>query len=143
MKAHKGVRLNVAYTAKQIDFIDELTQRTLQGNLRWQRAVVKDTYIVAFPNHAIQVSGPGTPFREDYSLRIYDGEGNVTLEIGGRTENYSNTVEHSDFYPVRQKLIALYDAVRALLLTKEDVDKIIEDVLGEIRQVGSEGVKAR
>ena len=133
----------MANTLKQVEFIKELIQRTLDGNLRWQQAAVRDTYMVAFPNHAIRVSGPGAPFHGDYSLRIYDGEGNVTMEIGGRTENYTGTVEHLGFQPVRAQLVELYNAVRAPFPPGDDVDKILEDVLGEIRQVGSDGVKAR
>lgn len=128
-------------TARQIDFINELTQRTRDRTLHWQQAAVRDTFQVAFPNHAIRLSGPASQIHGDYSLRIYDGEGNLTMEIGGRTQNYATTVEHLPFYPVRQQLIELYNVASAQFPPAQDANKIIEDVLGEIRQFSSKEAK--
>lgn len=132
----------MADKTKQIEFIRELTQRTREGGLRWEQSPQRGTYVVSYPNRVIGISGVQSPLSEAYFLRIFDGLGNVQLEIGGNNWEVIKAPGDVTLHDIREPLVELYKAARAVAEGGVRDDAIIEDVLSEIRQLPHGGLKA-
>jgi hypothetical protein len=123
----------MANTEKQLALIQQLLGRTKDGSLRWERTTQRGTYMVAFPDYAIRISGESHDVRTAYSLRVYDAAGNITVEIGGNRMATHVYPDELDYEEVRGPLAELYEA--ASQVGDHEADRAIDAVLAELKRL--------
>jgi hypothetical protein len=131
----------MASSTKQLALVTELIDQTRAGRLRWEKSSVRGAYMVAFPESAIRILGNSSSIPGIYYLNVFDGAGNVLVDITNSPFHTST----SDEQPTRLQLSALLAQLYQEILQvteAEDQDKVIDNVLTNLRQHATEDIKA-
>ncbi len=131
----------MAGLGKQVDLITELINQTKTGRLRWEKTSVLGGYIVSFPDMTIRILGRADPISGRYNLGVFDGSGNAMVVIDSNVLAAYTHDEALAKMQVDAQLDELYHEIRRVA-EEEDQDKVIDNVLTNLRQRGSAGARA-